>query len=69
MQDTAGEVKTNSLAMYSRGPLHMDEQSLDDQPEPIYNSIVPIQDVAWKTCRERWTIETGSERESQINSC
>ena len=26
MQDTAGEVGMNSLATYSRGPLHMDEQ-------------------------------------------
>ena len=28
------------------------------------NSSVPIQDVAWKTCRERWTIEKDGERES-----
>ena len=42
----------------------MDEQRLDDQPEPINNSSVPIQDVAWKTCRERWTIETGGEKGS-----
>ena len=40
----------------------MDEQRLDDQLEPIYNSSLPIQDVAWKTSRERWTIETGGER-------
>ena len=40
----------------------MDEQSLDDQQEPIYNSSVPIWDVAWKTSHERWTIETGGER-------
>ena len=25
---------------------------------------MPIQDVAWKTCRERWTIETNDERSS-----
>ena len=42
----------------------MDEQRLDDQLEPICSSSVPIQDVAWKTSRERWTIETGSERGS-----
>ena len=42
----------------------MDEQKLADQLRPIYNSSVPIQNVAWKTCRERWTIETGSERGS-----
>ena len=39
----------------------MDEQRLNDQLEPIYNSSVPIQDVAWKTSRERWTIETVGE--------
>ena len=48
--------------MYSSGPLYMDEQRLGDQLEPIYNSSVPIQDIAWKTSRERWTIETGGER-------
>ena len=35
------------------GPLHTDEQALGDQLEPIYNSSVLIQDIAWKTCRER----------------
>ena len=45
-------------------PVHMDEQRLDDQPEPIYNSSVSIQDVAWKTFRERWTIERGGEKGS-----
>ena len=30
--------------MYSGGPFHMDEQRLDYQLEPIYNSSVPIQD-------------------------
>ena len=64
MQDTAGEVRTNSLAMYSFGPLQMNEQRLDNQLEPTYNSSVPIQDVAWKTFRERWTVETGGERGS-----
>ena len=28
--------------------------NIDDQLEPIYNSSVPIQDVALKTNRERW---------------
>ena len=42
----------------------MDEQRLDDQLEPIFNSSVMIQDVAWKTSRERWTIKTSGERES-----
>ena len=40
----------------------MDGQRLDDQLEPIYSSSVPIRDGAWKTSRERWTIETGGER-------
>ena len=35
-----------------------------DQLEPIYNNFVLIQDVAWKTCRERWTIETNGEKGS-----
>ena len=34
MQDTAGEVGTSSYVMYSSGPIHMDEQRLDDQLEP-----------------------------------
>ena len=34
--------------MYSCGPLHMDEQRLDNQLELIYNSSVLIQDVAWE---------------------
>ena len=64
MRDTAEEVRTNSWAMYSCGPLHTDEQELDDQLESIYNSSVLIQDVAWKTYRERWTIGTNDERRS-----
>ena len=68
MQDTTGEVRTNSQVMYSSGPLHMDEQRQDDQQEPIYNSSVSIQDIALKTSRERWTIETG-EREGQGDPC
>ncbi len=42
----------------------MDEQRQDDQLEPTYNSSVPIQDIALKTYRERWTIEKGGGRES-----
>ena len=37
----------------------MDEQRQDDQQESIYNSAVPIQDIALKTSQEQWTIETG----------
>ena len=36
----------------------MDEQRQDDLLEPIYNTSVPILDVALKTSQERWTIET-----------
>ena len=42
----------------------MDDQKLEDQLEPIYNSSVSIQDVAWKTFLERWTKEMGGERGS-----
>ena len=35
MQDTAGEVRMNSLATYSYEPFHMDEQRQDDQLEAI----------------------------------
>ena len=51
--------------MYSSGPLHTYEQRVDDQLQIINNNnYVPIQDVAWKTCRERWTIETNGKRGS-----
>ena len=55
MWDTAGDVETN---------LHLNEQRFDDQLEPIYNSSVPIQDVAWKISRDSWTIVTVNERGS-----
>ena len=42
----------------------MDEQRQDDQLEPMYNISVSIQDIALKTSREQWTIETGGERGS-----
>ena len=54
--------RSKDEAMYSCGPLNMDEQRQDDQLEPIYNSSVSIQDVAWKTSLERWTIEADGER-------
>ena len=43
---------------------HTDRATPCDQLEPIYNSSVPIQDVALKTSWEQWTIETGGERGS-----
>ena len=48
--------------MKSCGPLHIDEKRLNDQLEPIYNSSVPIQDVALKTSQKWRTKETGGER-------
>ena len=45
----------------------MDEQRQDNLLEPIYNSSVPIQDVALKTCRKQWTIEKGGRKESEIS--
>ena len=46
----------------------MDERRQNNQLEPIYNSFVPIQDIALKTSREQWTIETVA-REGQGDSC
>ena len=46
MRDTVGEVRANSYTMYSYGPLHMDEKTLNDQLKPINNRSVLIQDVA-----------------------
>ena len=62
LQDHAGEVRTNSYATYSCGIHHMDEQRQDDRLESICSSSVPIRDLALKTYREWWTIETGSKR-------
>ena len=67
MRDTAGEVRTNSLVMYSCGPLHRDEQRQDNQLEPIYSSSVLIQDVALKTCQKQQMIEKGGEKGSGIS--
>ena len=64
MQDTTGEIRANSYVMYSCGALHMDEQKLDDLLEPIYNSSLPIWDVAWKTSWEQWTLGMGGEKGS-----
>ena len=51
--------------MFSHEPLYMDAQLLDDQLEIIYKRSVGTQDVAWKTFRKRWMIETVDERESR----
>ena len=55
----------NHLTVYKQmTDVHMDKQRLDDHLEPIYNSPVLIQVVAWKTCQERWMIEMSGERRS-----
>ena len=36
----------------------MDKQRQDNQHEPIFNSSVPIQDIALKTYQEQWMIES-----------
>ena len=48
-------------------PHYMDEQKQDNRQEPTYNSPVPIQDIALKTYRKRWTIEKGGRRGSGIS--
>ena len=65
MWDTTEDVEKNSKARYSCGPLHMDEQRQDDQLEPIYNCSVPMQDIAFRTYRELWTIEKGGWKGSR----
>ena len=42
----------------------MDKQKQDNQPEPTYNSSVPIEYVALKTYQKQWMIEKGGERGS-----
>ena len=63
-RDTAGEVKTNSWATLSNGPLHTDEQELDDLLDLICNSSVWTQDVVWKICLKQWIIGIYVEKES-----
>ena len=61
--------RTNSLVTLFNGPRYMDVPVLANQQEIIYISSVWTQDVFWKTYRERWTIETNGEKESQWNPC
>ena len=60
--------KTEYMCFNQRGDISIlncgSLKSLDDHlfyVEPIYNNSVLIQDVAWKTRRERWTIEMNGE--------
>ena len=52
MCNTAEEVRMDSKVMNSCGPLHIDEQRLNNQLETEYSSFMLVQDVAWKTFRE-----------------
>ena len=45
MQDIAGEVRTNSLVMFSFGQLNVDMQVLANQLELIYNSSLQTEDI------------------------
>ena len=47
--------------MLSSGPLHTDEQVLDNQEVLTYRSSVRTLDVAKKTCQRPWTIEMSGE--------
>ena len=66
-QETAGEARTNYSVMYSYGSPHMAKQNQDDQLEHTYSSSVWIQDVALKTCQNRWMIGRSGERGSGIS--
>ena len=45
MRGTAGEVRTNALATFSDGTLHMDGQEFDGKLDLFYNSSLRTQDV------------------------
>ena len=45
----------------------MDDQRQGNQLEPIYNSSLPIRDVALKTFPEKWTIKADNGRESWVS--
>ena len=63
MRDTAGEVRMNSKEMYFYGPLHMDEQRLHDQIEPMYNSSTDTW-CSLEDLLQRWMIKMTGERGS-----
>ena len=65
MQDTAGEVNTNSKAMFSYGPFHTDIKVLANHQELIYKSLVQTQVVALKTCQKQRKIEMNGKKESK----
>ena len=44
--------------MYSRGPLHTDEQGTGDELESIYNRCVLTEDVVWKKFQSTYIYES-----------
>ena len=64
MGDTAGELRVNSNVTFSCGPLHTDEQKLDDQVELNCSSSVHTQNVILRTRWMQYTIETNEEGKS-----
>ena len=65
MEDTLGEVRTNSLVTFSYKRLHTDMEVLTGQQELIDNSSVRTKDVVSKICRKRWMVGTNEERERE----
>ena len=65
MLDTAGEVKTDSLATFSNGLLHIDTPILADKHELTFISFVQTLDAIKKTYKEWWPIGMNDERESR----
>ena len=63
MRDIAGEDRTKSYVTFSYRPLYMDAQVLDGELKFINNHSVRTQNVAKKTYRKLWTIETKGERD------
>ena len=58
---------SSSKVMYSYGPFHIAEQKQGNQLEPTYCSSVRFRSVVLRTCRKRWTIGKGGQRESGIS--
>ena len=61
MRDTAGDVKTTPKRYTTVDPITWTNKGMTTS---LKNCSVSIQDVALKTYRMRWTIETGGERGS-----
>ena len=64
MWDTVGEARTNSLAKFFYGLLHMDVPVLADQQKLTWIRYVQTLDVIWRICWEWWIIGMDGKRES-----